>query len=84
MLTIPTAQLQDRHQDKVFPGVLQAYRKKMDNYDSTALHYMDLQEMIYYSIDVTADSSANLPNIILRISDLLGKPHNYGQSIRVS
>lgn len=38
---------------------------------------MDLQEMIYYPIDVSGEGG-ELPNVVLRIADLLGKPRNYG------
>lgn len=78
LMSIPPVQLQDRHKDTEFPQYLSNYREQCSKYDGTFTYYMDTQEILYFPMDITMDDSPMLISSVRKMSDMLGRPHNYG------
>lgn len=58
---------------------MKAYHEKANDYDSSFQAYLDEQEIIYYPIDISSDTSKLNQSTVSYIAGLLGKPRNYGK-----
>ncbi|CAL8072219.1 unnamed protein product [Orchesella dallaii] len=76
--SVPAAQLQDKHKDKHFAKLLAEHRELNSVYETSFLYYLDLQEILYFPIDITTGDGLLMQNIIGKLMDMLGKPRNYG------
>jgi len=75
---IPSSQLEERHTESVFPHFLQEYKERNSEYESSFPYFMDEQEILYFPIDVEMDKSQMMQSTVFRISNMIGKPRNYG------
>lgn len=76
--SVPATQLQEKHKDKYFLKSLLDYREANSVYETSFLYYMDIQEILYFPIDITTGYGLLMQNIIGKVMDMLGKPRNYG------
>ena len=78
LLKVPIEQLEERHYEQNYPGLLEAYNEKQAVYEDTFIAYLNEQEILYEPIDVSEDKSDIMQMTTTKVSHLLGRPRNYG------